>query len=495
MKNPELYNEANEATYCPEDDKIRLYVGRVPREEYLNLRKEGWTSTPKQDCDFVAVWTVSREDTAISYAGIIGDEDQSPTDRAADRAERFTGYREKRREEAHETGDLFSGGAQGYQNQDRADRAARKQNRIADKAVNLWSKAEYWQTRTAGVISNALYKSTPGVRLGRIKKLEKEQRDAEKAAKSYDIRRKIWLKINDMPESEDKTKAAENMAGGSGWWDYPHPRNPERKTSLYSLLTHNPDGPITGSEACKIYLDRNPDREGKKSRGLEHTELRLSYENQMLEAAGGKAADVEMKVGGIYKGFLIHKVNKSPVTKQVVSLVTTAPKTGYSWHDIKGTELSWFKIDVSRDVQGGYTEPTPEGIQKVKDFQKQLKAGATKKPSLINPTREAAQRLQDIWNEAKAGDDWAKLNNPGKSEIVEMTQKGYTNRSQGDYSPCKAVYITVSGKILRYSRTSEETACKVRIMDSNSFSAADHVVVITDKPQKALPEFSEKVTA
>ena len=24
------YNEANEATYCPEDDKIRLYVGRVP---------------------------------------------------------------------------------------------------------------------------------------------------------------------------------------------------------------------------------------------------------------------------------------------------------------------------------------------------------------------------------------------------------------------------------------------------------------------------------
>ena len=32
-------------------------------------------------------------------------------------------------------------------------------------------------------------------------------------------------------------------------------------------------------------------------------------------------------------------------------------------------------------------------------------------------------------------------------------------------------------------------------LDSNSFSAADHVVIITDKPQKALPEFSEKVTA
>ena len=36
-----------EATYSPEDDKLRLYVGRVPRDEYLALRAEGWTSTPK----------------------------------------------------------------------------------------------------------------------------------------------------------------------------------------------------------------------------------------------------------------------------------------------------------------------------------------------------------------------------------------------------------------------------------------------------------------
>ena len=63
-----------EATYCPEDDKLRLYVGRVPREEFLQLRAEGWTSTPKQECDFVAVWTVSREDTALFYSdGLLTD--------------------------------------------------------------------------------------------------------------------------------------------------------------------------------------------------------------------------------------------------------------------------------------------------------------------------------------------------------------------------------------------------------------------------------------
>jgi hypothetical protein len=92
-----LYNETNESTYCPEDNKLRLYIGRVPREEFLELRKQGWTCTPKQSCDFVATWRVDREDTALNYSGVIGDEDQSPTDRAADRAERFSGYLDKRR--------------------------------------------------------------------------------------------------------------------------------------------------------------------------------------------------------------------------------------------------------------------------------------------------------------------------------------------------------------------------------------------------------------
>lgn len=52
MKNPDLYNEDHSATYCPEDDKLRLYVGRVPRPEYEALRAEGWTSTPKQGRPF-----------------------------------------------------------------------------------------------------------------------------------------------------------------------------------------------------------------------------------------------------------------------------------------------------------------------------------------------------------------------------------------------------------------------------------------------------------
>ena len=129
MKKPELFNESHAATYCMEDDKLRLYVGRVPRPEYDALRAEGWTSTPKQSeagqGEFAATWTPERRDTALSYAGIIGDEDASPQERAADRAERFGGYRDKRLGEATGHADRYESGpsTHGFQSEARAERA------------------------------------------------------------------------------------------------------------------------------------------------------------------------------------------------------------------------------------------------------------------------------------------------------------------------------------------------------------------------------------
>ena len=104
----------SEVTYCPEDNKLRLYVGRVPRDEYETLRKAGFSSTPKQECDFVATWTPQREDLAREYLDEdddIGDEDYSPEERAADRAERFGGYREKRRARVVRHASLWEAGA------------------------------------------------------------------------------------------------------------------------------------------------------------------------------------------------------------------------------------------------------------------------------------------------------------------------------------------------------------------------------------------------
>ena len=169
------------ATYSPEDNKLRLYVGRVPRADYERLRAAGFTSTPKQTCDFVATWTPAREDLALEFLAEgedIGDEDYSPEERAADRADRFAGYREKRRDEASAHADTFEAGpsAFGHQNRQRAERQASRHDRQRTKAVSQWSKAEYWQQRTAGVIAHALHRSSASVRRGRLLRLESEAR-------------------------------------------------------------------------------------------------------------------------------------------------------------------------------------------------------------------------------------------------------------------------------------------------------------------------------
>jgi hypothetical protein len=179
------------ATYCPEDNKLRLYVGRVPRDEYLKLRAEGWTALPKQresgKGDFAAVWTPQRRNTALAYAGAIDDEDAGPAERAADRAERFALYRDKRTTEAALHADRFDStpSAHGFQSQARAERSAARHDAMAGRAVDSWEKAEYWQRRTGSVIDHALYVAAPGVRMGRIKTLEADLRRFEKSPEHY----------------------------------------------------------------------------------------------------------------------------------------------------------------------------------------------------------------------------------------------------------------------------------------------------------------------
>jgi len=187
----DLCNEGYSATYCPEDNKIRLYTDRVERSTFLWLRAIGYKATPKQSCSFVATWSPRAEDAAfmmIADGDDIGDEDETPEDRAADRAERFAMYREKRRAEAHGFADTYeaSPDAYGHQNAAKAERAAARRDRIGGKACSQWAKAEYWQYRTAGVISHALHKSDARTRRLRILRLEADQRRWGKHSPRWD---------------------------------------------------------------------------------------------------------------------------------------------------------------------------------------------------------------------------------------------------------------------------------------------------------------------
>lgn len=525
-----MENTKGTATYCPEDNKIRLYVGRVPKEDYLRLKAAGFTSTPKQACDFVATWTPSREDLALEFADLIEDEDQTPEERAADRAERFSEYRDKRLSEAVGHADRFDAGpsVHGFQDYGRAVRSADRHDRIAGRAVSAWDKAEYWQRRTAGVISHALYKSEPGVRMGRINTLESELRKHKETAEEYRKAFTLWKRVEAETDPENQFKLALHLANTSGLtiggYDFKHPRPEQAReyyrtngTSLYSLLTC-PESPITGAEAAALWLKgrRDPDSEefSKTSlaRWIRHLELRLAYERQMLEAQGGRMEQVEVEAGGKFGGKLILKVNKSAVTKRAKSVWVLTTKV-QGWHykvrNIPGTEWAEAQFDLERYAPEMYQAPTPESLEELKRVREAIKGVKPEVESvpLVNPTDEDAQRLQDYWNalglaghNSQSGAQYMPPFQP--VEILRMTQAEYSERSKGSYATCAAVEICENAMPYRAFSNLYAEARKAKLESQGkplvkirlgrpSGDYQSHrpkaIIVLTDKPRKPLP--------
>lgn len=529
----DLNRDDYQATYCPEDDKLRLYTGRVERSTYEWLRALGFTSTPKQDCDFVAVWTPAREDAALAMIADgddIGDEDQGPEDRAADRAERFSMYREKRRAEAGGFANRYEAGpdAYGNQNAERAERQAARRDRIGARACSQWSKAEYWQHRTQGVISHALHVYGAKVRRGRILRLEAELRrhlsGVEKAQKMFDA----WERVATLPgadavftwnnegkaSSDSKAlKLAYQLANyGGDWHDYAHPRT-GAKGGLYSHLTNRAD-PITAREAATLALA------GRKrpiaGRWGAHYELRLAYERQMLAAQGGSAGDVEMEPGGMLGKYLIVKVNKSATTGAVVSVNVHVPRVEGDCYDYRRRGETML-INIQRMGEHVYTAPTDESLGKLAEFRRdekaKTKAANAGKPSLINPTNEDAERLQAELNRVayekrtKGPDRYMTAPKMWPTKVAYLTQAQYSELSKGTYARHKAEPLYSGPEVgpIGYDRRQKaQVVCKLRIGPRQDFTVPDTpgmcrvvgyseapaVIVITDKPQKPLPDWS-----
>ncbi len=489
------------ATYEPESNVLRLYVGRVPRDEYLKLRAEGWRALHKQreagGGDFVATWTPDRRDTAIEYAGVIEDEDMSVSERAADRAERFAGYREKRTAEATGRADQFDAGptAHGFQSQARADRAVRRHDRIAGRACDAWSKAEYWQSRTAGVIAHRLHLSSPEVRMGRIKELESEIRKSEKSRAEYVETWQRWQECAAMTDAAEQTKRAEFLAGFLHSYDYKHPRPDEvinshvreKGSSLCTLLDleRNEYGKsITGAEACAMFFARHRAPAGEGD-WLTHYRLRLAYETQMLEAQGGRAGVVEMEVGGTFRGRVIVRIHKSNASGRVTSVDFLRPKIqGTGWEarsNVPGTEYAIGCYKTERADPDAYAPPTDESRATLAAFEAAKKAATAKRKEtvptipLVNPTDADAERLQTIWNARSA----LESSDRSPREVLRTTQAIYSANSG---FRTETIELTGGGFRLRHSGGMDRPDCPVV---AKVRACGGRVVVLTDKPQKA----------
>lgn len=450
------------ATYSPEDNKLRLYpLSRLSNELYQRVKAAGFKWAPKQKLFVAPGWTPNREDLLLELCGEIGDEDYSPEERAADRAERFSGYRDKRRAEAGGLADTFDAGpsAFGHQNRQRAERQAARHDRYRVRAVSQWSKAEYWQQRTEGVISHSLYKSSPEVRRSRILTLEAELRAAVAN----------YTPAHNPPQYIDQTAIGDSESSRHVWC-----------------------GP-KGRGGYWVKVESLPRLQAKYARWVAHYEMRLNYERAMLGAEGGSAAELDMEPGGWLGSHQIQKVNRSPVTGRVVSVQVLAPtrchcdRKGKPYGEDNPRPLSLHTINVERFGDNVYRAPTDEEraafSAQVAADKAAAKASKPKAPPLINPTDEDAERLQAIWNRHAV-----ERGHKGEPATVRrMTQAEYSAASKGSYAHCTTT--DVSENLRKPWRDEDrEIVFKVRAsVNGFSMTAGSRVIVITDKPQKPIP--------
>ena len=195
MQDDEPQNDDNfigGATYCAEDNKLRLYpFARLDAATYKRVSDAGFKWAPKQELFVTPMWTPARFDLLLELCGDVGDEDKSLAERAAERADRMSDYSSKRAAEATSARAAVSAIADhipfgqpiliGHHSERRARKDAERIQNGMRRAVNLWETATYWQERAAGALANAKYKELPAVRHRRIKGLEADKRKHERS--------------------------------------------------------------------------------------------------------------------------------------------------------------------------------------------------------------------------------------------------------------------------------------------------------------------------
>ncbi len=315
-----------DATYDPADDKLRLRASsRLDAETYTKVKGVGFAWAPKQDL-FYAIWSPAREDLLVALAGEIDDEETTPEERAAQRADRFSTYQGKRAADAEQARKSVSAIADGiplgqpilvgHHSERHARRDAEKIENGLRRAVRLWETVGYWQQRAAGAIAHARYLEQPAVRARRIKKLEAELRGYRRDTAKAETALELWAVE---PLTLERAKAITNVNHYSMCFPLSlYPREPptsqyEGQQSFWSALQ---DGIITAEQARTLAVAMNQRGIAHRSRWIAHLENRLAYEKAMLGESGGLKADkFDLQPGGqvLRRGHwhVITKVNRS----------------------------------------------------------------------------------------------------------------------------------------------------------------------------------------
>lgn len=308
------------ATYSPEDNKLRIYPAhRLSAEDYARVKAAGYAWAPKQELFVAPMWTPERAEVARELCGEIGDEDTSLTERAAERADRFTDYSASRAEDADRAraavariADGISLGQPilvGHHSERHARKDAQRIEAGMRRAVDMWETAGYWKARAAGAIRAAKYKERPDVRARRIKGIEADARKIEREAADARTTLAAWEVVAQAcADGKPNAHALALHVANVGGYDshcFPladYPRDPpasqyEGPMSLWSALD---GGVITAAQAAEIGQRRARAGNARREAWAAHYAGRLEYERAMLADGGGLAADAfDLQPGGV----------------------------------------------------------------------------------------------------------------------------------------------------------------------------------------------------
>ncbi len=309
----EVYGQTYRATYSPDDNKLRLYATqRLDEETYKKLHDLGFRWAPKQKLFVAPAWTPCREDLLLSLAGDIEDEDSTLLDRQQQRAERFSGYSDKRAGESEQVlaqVDALVSAIPfgqpilvGHHSERRARRNAKKIEDGMKRAVMLFERAEYWEDRARASLAHAKNKERPDVRYRRIKKIEADLRKVEKTLAQSQKYLTMWraetldLNMARLVSSHDHISACFTLD------KYPRPADKsqyEGRMSLYSALGEEI---ITFEQARTIAVRVHERTIRHQQRWATHYRNRLAYERAMLDESGSVVSQAQ--------AFMVRKLNR-----------------------------------------------------------------------------------------------------------------------------------------------------------------------------------------
>jgi len=268
-----------DATYSPEDNKIRLYSSsRLDAETYERVKAAGFKWAPKQELFVAPKWSPSREDLAIELAGEIVPEEMTLAERALAKAERLDELANKRHRQANafqraaqELSEAFAHGQPilvGHHSEAKARRTQARMHSAMTNANKAEKLANYWLYRASGVEHHANRKNDPKVRASRIKTLLAELRDMQREVNHAHLCIATWEKITQ--DEAIKFAVGRSITTGS--------------LSPWTLYSKVQDGSVSPQDARQQSIDaaKQTINSSYRQRYIEHALNRLSYERELL---------------------------------------------------------------------------------------------------------------------------------------------------------------------------------------------------------------------